>query len=206
MKKTTDYSPLTRLHIKQVFPEICQAAKKTGEIFPFKYFECSSKHIFFIRDDSQKGHIVIEINSKKLGRNKMLTVKNKSRRNQFIWRIDGEMFKNGIIQGRGGKCDGALVNRDNLYLIEFKSNAHNKTIESIESNYSHAYEQIVNVLKFLREKFEKNHLNLNGLIELKAIIVSNSSILKPLAFQKRLSAKLLIENKIKLYFVNEIEV
>lgn len=126
----TDFTALVRLKLTKVFAaNKLFADVKVVDDFLCALFECSDRGVFFVIDDSSKGHVAIVSETKHIGADKMPSVYNPEHATQFLWHIDGVMYK------KGTKCDWALINQDNLYLLEFKSNAKDNTNETIFSEY-----------------------------------------------------------------------
>lgn len=197
----TDFTALVRLRLTKVFAanKLFADVKRVDDFFS-ALFEYSDRGLFFFIDDSSKGHVAIVNETKNIGVDKMLSVYNPEHGAQFLWHIDGVMYK------KGAKCDGALINQDNLYLLEFKSQAKNNTNETVFSEYEHAKQQLEHVLQDLLLRYKAIGMDLHALIDLHAIAIFNKTVPQNLAYQKRLQAEFLTKHNVRLEFSNKINV
>lgn len=196
-----DFSILNRLQLKAAFADNLKfQSVVTDNDYLTEIFEHSNRGKVYIYDDENKGFSTFVTNTNGLGKDKTLEIDNDPHRDLFLWRIDG------VLYGKGSKCDCALLTDSYLRFVELKSNAANNTDEAIEDNYKKALSQISLTYKDINNRCKAVGVDLRKVRKLEAYAVFNRTVPKDNAHQKSISTKFFLDNKFKLYFKNSVKI
>lgn len=189
---------IERLSLKYAFNDLSVFNDvKCADDFLKELFEHTNKSSIFIYDSVDVGHSIIIDDTYGIGRDRVFVVENNSRFSLFLMHIDG------ILYAKDTKCDCAVITKQELNFIEFKSNAANQTDEAIKDNYEKASSQLLNTLCDFRGRYRRINKNLDELVDIECFAVFNRTVPRNSATQKRVSAKFLKESKgVKLKFEN----
>lgn len=172
-----------------------------GAIEPSKVFDTSSKSQLFVIDDATKGYSCFIADTKGYGSNRSFIIHNSGHKDIHLMRIDGVLFE------RMSKCDCALLFDNEFDFVELKTNAANKSTESMEYNYSNSYNQLKITIQEFDRRFENSNKSFRDLFDtILAYSVFNPTVPRDNATQKRLSALFSREMRIKLHFTNNKEI
>ena len=164
-------------------------------------FDYSNRAIIFVYDDTSKGYSVFIKNTIGLGRDKTLVVRNQKKKNVFLMRIDGILFK------KDSKCDCSLLTDKDFVFVEFKSNASNKTEDAQIDNYENCYKQLYLTFNEFKKRFKKIGVDFVSLFSsVSACTVFNPTVPYNNSTEKTLSRRFLKKTGIKLRYTNEIEI
>jgi hypothetical protein len=194
-----DYTAINRLRLKDVFSDNSVVASITcDEDYLTLLFEHSARNHIFVHDDPEVGHAIYVADTSSLGSNRIFIANNPSREDVFLLHIDG------VLYNHSSKCDCALLTKNDLFFIELKSNANNRTIISLSSNYQMAFNQLLFTVQDFIARFKVEKQDLCSLVNVKAFAVFNKTVPKNSAYQKKLSADFIrATKKVKLIFANE---
>lgn len=192
----TDFTAIKQLKLKEAFEgrfvEFSNIAEDNDYLNTL--FELRKRHMIFVMDDNAQGHSVFVDNTNGIGVDRILTVNNNRRKNVFLWRIDGVLFDS------ESKCDCALITKDKLIFVEFKSNAVNNSMLQAQEEYEKAYSQLDKTFNDVQTACHRVGINIKRKVETSAIAVFNKTVPKFNSSIKTLSAKFLRKNKIKLSY------
>ena len=195
-----DFEPIKRLCLKEAYGdfEVFQRISNDEDWLDM-LFECETRGLLFVYDDASAGHVVYVNDTKGLGRDKVFELENKSHKEVFLWHIDGVLFQ------KTSKCDCAVITKDELEFIEFKTDASNASSEAIVDNYHKAGEQLKTIVMDVKNRCAKFGLNLTSVIPVEAHAVFNPTVPSDNAMQKNISVKFLVQTGVKLKFDNKKE-
>lgn len=164
-------------------------------------FEITTRVNVWVTDDEAEGHSIYVFDTKGANKDKFLAVHNQSGTILYLWHIDGVMFS------RFSKCDCAIINDKILHLVEFKSEAENRTTDAIRANYKKAYTQ----LKLTYEKFLSLYKSIDCDLfdiydDIDATIVFNKTVPQDSAYKKSLQSEFADETNLVLSFTNELSI
>lgn len=196
-----DFSILNSLQLKDAFADNVKFQRVVNDSdYLTELFEYSNRGKKYIYDDENKGFSTFVTNTNGLGKDKTFEINNHSHKDMFLWHIDG------VLYGKGSKCDCALLTDSYLRFVEFKSNAANNTDDAIEDNYKKALSQISITHKDINTRCKAVGVDLRKELKLEAYAVFNRTLPKDNAHQKSISTKFLLDNKFKLYFKNSVKI
>ena len=193
-----DFSIIQELSLKKAFNEEEKIRIiDSDEDYLNELFEHSQKSQLFIYDDEDAGYSRFVSDTNGLGRDKTISIDNSNHRDVFLMRIDGMLFS-GM-----SKCDCALLSEKEMFFIELKTNAANKTDISREDRY----EKCISQLKQTIKKFDDHYRAINEDFRKKkkrfvALAVFNPTVPRNNASEKALCASFLKEIKMRLCFTN----
>ena len=195
-------STITRLPFKDAFSGIRKFDLINADKDYFnELFDYSNRAIIFVYDDTSKGYSVFIKNTIGLGRDKTLVVRNQKKKNVFLMRIDGILFK------KDSKCDCSLLTDKDFVFVEFKSNASNKTEDAQIDNYENCYKQLYLTFNEFKKRFKKIGVDFVSLFSsVSACTVFNPTVPYNNSTEKTLSRRFLKKTGIKLRYTNEIEI
>lgn len=195
-----DFEPIKRLCLKEAYGdfEVFQRISNDEDWLDL-LFECETRGLLFVYDDASAGHVVYVNDTKGLGRDKVFELENKSHKEVFLWHIDGVLFQ------KTSKCDCAVITKDELEFIEFKTDASNASSEAIADNYHKAGEQLKTIVMDVKNRCAKFGLNLTSVIPVEAHAVFNPTVPLDNAMQKSICAKFILQTGVKLSFDNKKE-
>lgn len=195
-----DFEPIKRLCLKEAYGdfEVFQRISKDEDWLDV-LFECETRGLLFVYDDASAGHVVYVNDTKGLGRDKVFELGNKSHKEVFLWHIDGVLYQ------KTSKCDCAVITKDELEFIEFKTDASNASSEAIADNYHKAGEQLKTIVMDVKNRCAKSGVDLTSVIPVEAHAVFNPTVPSDNAMQKNISVKFLVQTGVKLKFDNKKE-
>lgn len=195
-----DFEPIKRLRLKEAYGdfEVFQRISN-DEDWLNVLFECETRGLLFVYDDASVGHVVYVNDTKGLGRDKVFELENKSRKEVFLWHIDGVLYQ------KTSKCDCAVITKDELEFIEFKTNASNSSTDAIDENYHKAGEQLRTIVMDVKGRCAKLGIELTSIIPVEAHAVFNPTVPADNAMQKNICAKFILRTGVKLNFDNKKE-
>lgn len=195
-----DFEPIKRLCLKEAYGdfEVFQRISNDEDWLDV-LFECETRGLLFVYDDASAGHVVYVNDTKGLGRDKVFELENKTHKEVFLWHIDGVLFQ------KTSKCDCAVITKDELEFIEFKTDASNASSEAIADNYHKAGEQLKTIVMDVKNRCAKFGLNLTSVIPVEAHAVFNPTVPSDNAMQKSICAKFILQTGVKLSFDNKKE-
>lgn len=195
-----DFEPIKRLCLKEAYGdfEVFQRISKDEDWLDV-LFECETRGLLFVYDDVSAGHVVYVNDTKGLGRDKVFELGNKSHKEVFLWHIDGVLYQ------KTSKCDCAVITKDELEFIEFKTDASNASSEAITDNYHKAGEQLKTIVMDVKNRCAKYGVDLTSVIPVEAHAVFNPTVPSDNAVQKNISVKFLVQTGVKLKFDNKKE-
>lgn len=195
-----DFEPIKRLCLKEAYGdfEVFQRISNDEDWLDM-LFECETRGLLFVYDDASAGHVVYVNDTKGLGRDKVFELENKSHKEVFLWHIDGVLFQ------KTSKCDCAVITKDELEFIEFKTDASNASSEAIADNYHKAGEQLKTIVMDVKNRCAKYGVDLTSVIPVEAHAVFNPTVPSDNAMQKNISVKFLVQTGVKLKFDNKKE-
>lgn len=193
-----DYSVITRLRLKEIFDgETVFSSVTNDEDYLNTLFEHSIRTHLFVFDSAEKGVSTYVTDTKGLGRDKLFIADNPKRLDSFLLHIDGVLYKT------HSKCDCALITKNEICFIEFKSNAINENDLSAIANYEKASSQLQITVQDFLIRFSTKKMEIYSLVNVKAFAVFNKTVPQDLAYQKKVSAKFLKATRVvKLAFQN----
>jgi len=197
-----DFQAIHQLRLKEAFKGVkVFDVISSDEKYLARLFECDSKAQLFVYDDEQKGYCTYVTDTNGVGHDKCLDVINKKRKDVFLWRIDGVLYR------KNEKCDCAVLTNKEIYFVEFKSKVSGRTEVGITGAYEKAYSQLLTTLNEMWERFEAIDLDLSSILKVRAIVVLNQTIPQNSASQKHLRAKFIRNRKkVPLLFTNKINI
>lgn len=195
-----DISVINRLLLKEAFSGCAKFDEiNTDDDFFKELFDFSNRAISYVYDDLDKGYSVFIYETQEIGSDKVFIVRNKAHKDVFLLRIDGVLYK------KDSKCDCAIITNNDLLFIEFKTNAANKTDNTIIGNYNKCYSQLEQTVIDFFERFKAIGFDISSCLDLIcAYAVFNKSVPSDLSTQKALSVKFLKSTGIKLRFDNNV--
>lgn len=194
-------STITRIPFKDAFSGIKKFDVINADNDYFKeIFDHSNRAVVFVFDDSSKGYTVLIRNTRGLGRDKTLVVKNQNKMDVNLMRIDGVLFK------KNSKCDCSILTEKEFVFVEFKSNACNKSDDAQIENYENCYKQLYLTFNEFKKRFKKIGIDFISLFSnVSACAVFNPTVPYNNTTEKTLSGRFLKKTGIKLRFTNMIE-
>lgn len=196
--RVMDFSIISRLLLKEAFSGCSKFDEiKTEEDYLKELFDFSNRALSFVYDNLEKGYSVFIYDTQGIGSDKVLIVKNSNHKDIYLLRIDGVLYK------KDSKCDCAIITNNDLLFIEFKTNAANKTDNTIAGNYYKCYSQLEQTVIDFFERFKAIGFDISSCLDsIFAYAVFNKSVPSDLSTQKALSVKFLKSTGIKLRFDN----
>lgn len=172
-----------------------------GNHLPEDLFENSTRSQLFVCDNAEKGYSCFVVDTKGLGSNKTLIIQNPNHKDVTLVRIDGVLFE------RMSRCDCAVMFENEFDFVELKTNAANKTEESMEAQYDKSVGQLKITIKEFESRFMAANISFKGLFDtVRAYSVFNPSVPSNNATQKKYSSQFAKELKIILQFTNRIKI
>ena len=201
MKMMPDFTAIIQLRLKQAFSNI-DVFRRVNNISDYLnvLFETTRRAGFFVLDDTKVGLCVLVFNTKGIGTDKLLQVKNRNHFDVFLWHIDGVLFS-GI-----PKCDCAILTKNQLVFVEFKSNALNNSCNQATDEYQEASDQLDVTLNRVLNACASIGTNIKQIVTIRAQAVFNKTVPRYNATQKNIQSRFLKKNKVKLEFSNQLVV
>lgn len=195
----TNFSPLHRIPLKLAYKgEDAFDKIVSDEDFLEKVFEVSNRGTIYVWDDNKKGFSTFTEDTKRIGSNKILEVKNPKHKDVFLWHIDGVVYSD--IQ----KCDCALINDTIIAFVEFKSNAKNFNNINTNLEYDKAISQLSTTINDFLRRCQKVGADVNKDFKIRAVAVFNRTIPQYNAMQKSKRRRFEKALHIPLDFSNKI--
>lgn len=193
-----DFTAIKQLRLKEAFKSDAKfSVISTDEDYLNTLFETKNNSHLFVYDSESLGHSTFITNTYGIGSDKVFNVANNTRKDVFLWHIDG------VLYARDSKCDCALISDTDLKFVEFKSEAAQNSLQAIEDNYNKAYKQLSITFKDIDSKCKSAGVDMRKIVNIKAYAVFNRTVPSDNATQKNLKTKFLKEHGVKLLFKNE---
>lgn len=202
MDMQIDFSPISNLNLRNAFANI-EIIRNISEDKNYLalLFEHSNRSVVFVFDDAEIGYSRYVNNTAGLSQDKTLVVDNSNHLDVFLMRIDGVLFP------KQSKCDCALLVSRKMAFVEFKTNAANKTEESMEAQYEKCFNQLGVTIKTFENHYKEIGESFRDKLEtIRAYAVFNPTVPHANSSQKLLSARFSKEYRIKLCFDNKIKI
>lgn len=172
-----------------------------GEHVPDELLESSNRSQLFVCDNAEKGYSCFITDTKGFGSDKTFIIQNPNHKDVVLVRIDGVLFE------RMSRCDCAVMFEDEFDFVELKTNAANRTEESMKSQYDKSVEQLKITIREFDSRYKDANITFKDLFEIvRAYSVFNPSVPSNNATQKKYSSQFAKELKIKLQFTNRIKI
>ena len=194
-----DFNIIKRIKLKDAFSGNDKFEDViSDEDYLRELFEFSNRGTAYVFDDSEIGHSTFTLDTRGIGRDRVLVIKNRHHKDIFLWHIDG------VLYAKNTKCDCAILTDKELIFAEFKANAENQTDEAIIHNFIKAKEQLLSTITDIKNKCSAAGVELEDMLHLEAYAIFNQTVPDGSAYRKNISAEFWLQSDgIDLKFENE---